>query len=188
MNEKILEAMELNPIIGAVRNPEDIPLAVRSPVSSVFLLKTDIISARYHVEELKKNGKNVFIHMEFIEGLGRDNRAMEYVSKIIRPDGIITTRTTHIKFAKDLGLFTILRFFMVDSQSFETAVKSLGSTEPDMVEIMPAILPSVIGRLKGITGIPIIAGGLVKTKEELIEILKAGALAVSTGKRELWYL
>lgn len=188
MNDNIVGSIEKNPVIAAVRNPEDIPSAVSSPVSCVFVLKTDIITAKYQTDEIKEKNKNVFIHMEFIEGLGRDNKAVDYAGKIIRPHGIITTRTGHIKYARELGLFTILRVFMVDSQSFETAVKSLNSVNPDMIEIMPAILPSVIRKFKSITSIPIIAGGLVQTKEDVIEILKAGALGVSTGKKELWDL
>ena len=35
--------------------------------------------------------------------------------------------------------------------------------------------------------IPVIAGGLIETKAEVTEALCQGALAVSTGKQELWY-
>jgi glycerol uptake operon antiterminator len=33
---------------------------------------------------------------------------------------------------------------------------------------------------------PVIAGGLIESKEDVIEILNAGALAISTGKKVLW--
>ena len=36
------------------------------------------------------------------------------------------------------------------------------------------------------TDIPVIAGGLIETKEEIYKALSAGAAAVSTGARELW--
>ena len=37
------------------------------------------------------------------------------------------------------------------------------------------------------TGIPLIAGGLVETRQEVNTSLTLGAFAVSTGREELWY-
>ena len=36
--------------------------------------------------------------------------------------------------------------------------------------------------------VPIIAGGLIQTKKDIIESLSAGAMAISTTKQELWTL
>ena len=55
-----------------------------------------------------------------------------------------------------------------------------------MIEIMPAVMPGVIRRFKQEISLPVIAGGLIDSKEDIIDILKAGALGVSTGKKELW--
>ena len=38
------------------------------------------------------------------------------------------------------------------------------------------------------SSVPIIAGGLIENKAEVTEALGLGAAAVSTGKKELWYL
>ena len=185
---RIINSIEENPIIAAIRKDEDIDDVIESDVSLVFLLRADIFNVSDCVKKIKDSNKNVFIHFEFLEGLGRDNRSLDYITEVIKPDGIITTRTNHIKYAEEKGLFTIQRFFLVDSQSFETAIKSLQSIKPDMVEIMPAVMPGVIKRFKEKVNLPIIAGGLVDSKEDIIEILKAGALGVSTGKKELWVL
>ena len=37
-----------------------------------------------------------------------------------------------------------------------------------------------------IPDIPIIAGGLVESKEDVMEVLKNGGIAVSTSKESLW--
>ncbi len=60
---------------------------------------------------LKRKEKKAFIHMDFIEGLGKDQKAIDYINEVIGPDGIISTRSNHIKYARDIGLFTIQRFF-----------------------------------------------------------------------------
>jgi len=36
--------------------------------------------------------------------------------------------------------------------------------------------------------IPVIAGGLIETKTEVFDALGCGATAVSTGRKNLWYL
>lgn len=186
MVSDIIDNIEGNPIIAAVRNEEDIETAIKSEVSSVFLLKADIFNVGYYVDKIKNSGKHVFIHFEFLEGLGRDNKAIDYIAEAIKPDGIITTRSNHIKRAEERGLFTIQRFFLVDSQSYETAIKSLQNVKPNMIEVMPAVMPGVIRRFKEEVTLPIIAGGLINSKEDIIDILRAGALGVSTGKKELW--
>ena len=52
--------------------------------------------------------------------------------------------------------------------------------------MMPGILPEIIKEFNRNIGIPIIAGGLIKTKNEIYQALGAGAKAISTGKQELW--
>jgi Glycerol-3-phosphate responsive antiterminator (mRNA-binding) len=184
--KEILGSIEANPVIAAVRQEEDIDLAVESQVSAVFLLHADIFNVKALVDKIKNSGKSAFIHIDLLEGLGKDHRAIDYISREIKPDGIITTKSTHIKYAKECGLFTIQRFFLVDSQSFDLTVKTARATQPDMLEIMPAVMPGIISRLCKELNLPIIAGGLITSKEEIFDILKSGAIGASTGKAELW--
>ena len=61
----------------------------------------------------------------------------------------------------------------------------LKASETEFAEIMPGVAYKVISKLAK-TNVPIIAGGLIETKIEVMEALGAGAVAVSTGKKELW--
>ncbi len=79
-------------------------------------------------------------------------------------------------------------FFLIDSKSFETTIKTVKSVKPDMIEIMPGVLPQTILKLTQQLSVPIIAGGLIETKEDIIAVLKVGALGVSVGKNCLWEL
>jgi glycerol-3-phosphate responsive antiterminator len=165
---------------------EDIEYALESTVTTIFLLREDIFTIEKNVQNIKDKNKSVFVHIELLEGLGRDNRAIDYLTEVIRPNGIITTRTGQVKYAREKGIYTIQRFFLVDSQSYETAIKSVQSVKPDMIEIMPAVMPGIIGRFSKDVSLPVIAGGLIDSKNDIIEALKAGALGASTGKKELW--
>jgi glycerol uptake operon antiterminator len=185
---RILSSIEQNPVIAAVRHEADLDAAVEAQVSAVFLLHCDIFSMQKMVDRVKLSGKFVFVHLDLLEGLGRDQKAVEYIADIVKPDGIISTKTPSIKHAREAGLFAIQRFFLVDSQSFEQSVKTAKASMPDMVELMPAVMPPVIQKACKLLESPVIAGGLIESKEDIIEILKAGALGASTGLKELWRL
>lgn len=174
-----------NKVIAAVRSQEELLKAAQSDVKIVFDLAPDILTVQERVDILHKAGKKFFIHIDLAVGIGKDRSGIIYV-KNAGVDGIISTRSTIIKTARDEGLFTVQRFFIVDSHSINTAIDSLKSSKAQMIEIMPGIILKVIKELKKTIEVPIIAGGLIETREEVAEVLKNGASAVSTGKIELW--
>ena len=139
------------------------------------------------VESAHAAGKKIFLHMDLAEGIGKDKAGLQYV-KMKGVDGIISTRVSMIKTARELGLFTVQRFFIVDSQSVNTTLEGIKASKPDMIEIMPGIVTKTFKRLSDKVDVPIIAGGLLEEKEEIIAALSSGADAVSTGKKELWNL
>ncbi len=184
--QNLLNRIEANPVIAAVRSEGELQAALDSPVSTVFLLHADIFNLSSMVDRIQASGKSALVHMDFLEGLGRDNRAIDYLKERIRPDGIISTKSGHVKYAREQGLFAVQRFFLIDSQSYENSIKTALQIKPHMVEVMPGIIPRVLERITKQLDIPIIAGGLIETKEEVVEILKAGAWGISTGNSSLW--
>jgi glycerol uptake operon antiterminator len=183
---EIIRSIRQKPVIAALRGEQLLEAALASTVSTVFYLHADIFRLGELTEKARERGKIAFFHLEFIDGLGRDGAAVQYLSKTARPDGVITTRVNSVKEAKDAGLFAVQRFFMVDRQSYDTAVKNIEIARPDMIELMPGIIPQIIRQMASDTNIPVIAGGLVTTKEEAFLALQAGAAAVSTGTQDLW--
>lgn len=184
----MLERLKINPIIAAVRNAEGLDKALHSEVTTIFLLNSDIFNIRNLTEAIQSKNKSVFVHMDFVEGLGNDHKAVDYLAEVIRPDGIISTRGSLIRHARGKGLFSIQRFFLIDSLSYQTAIKQVYSVKPDMIEVLPGVMPSVINRICREVSIPVIAGGMIDSKQDIIEILKAGAMGASVGKTSLWDL
>lgn len=186
--KELLNQLEAYPIIAAVRDEEGMARALASPVKVIFLLNGTLSNIRSRINQVKESGKVVFVHLEMMSGLSKDQAAVEFLHMEMKPTGILTTKPNLIPKARSLGLITIQRLFMLDSLSIQTGIKMVNLNRPDLVEIMPAIIPKVIVRVKKESPIPIIAGGIVETKEEIIGLLKVGALAVSTSKTDLWYL
>ncbi len=174
-------------IIAAVRTNEDFIKAIKSDVSMIFMLIPNISYIKEQANIAHKAGKKLFIHIDLAEGIGKDEFGIRF-AKEQGVDGIISTRANIIKIAKKLDIFALQRFFIVDSQSINTTVETLKSSKADMIEIMPGNNPKAIRRLGEKVDIPIIAGGLIETKEEADEIIKVGAYSVSTGAEELWNL
>ncbi|MDD6032810.1 MAG: glycerol-3-phosphate responsive antiterminator, partial [Oscillospiraceae bacterium] len=75
-----LSLMEENPVIAAVRDPARWQQALASPAPVLFLLCGDILTARGLVDVARVRGKQVFVHMELLGGLGRDNRAVDFIA------------------------------------------------------------------------------------------------------------
>ena len=173
------------PVIAAVHTEADFEKALDSDIQAVFMLASDIMTLDGFVRRAHEKEKLLFIHMDFVEGLSKDAAGVQYLAtKNI--DGIISTRSNIIIAAKKRGICCIQRFFMVDSRSVDTAIESLRQTQPDLIEVMPAIAYKSIARIKSRTHTPIIAGGLIETKDEIFSALNAGAEFVSTGAKSLW--
>ena len=185
MYKKIISCLEASPIIAAVRD-KSFDKALNSPVDVIFLLGGRISTIESRIKAAHDAGKYVFVHIDLAEGIGKDKYGIEFLSNC-KADGIISTKSFLIKAAADCGMLTVQRFFAYDSQGVASINDCLAGSTPDIVEIMPGVIGKIIAQFsKGST--PLIAGGLVETKQEITAALKLGALAVSTGKEELWYI
>lgn len=183
--KEIKDCFERSPVIAAIPNVL-LRSALESPVEIIFDLKVSLLEADKSINMVHAAGKKIFIHVDLADGIGKDKAGVEYLAKL-GVDGIISTRAPLIRYGNDAGLLTVQRFFTLDSKGVDCIEDMLETAKPSLIEIMPGIASKVINRFNG-RGIPIIAGGLIETKQEITEALKNGAEAISTGKQDLWYL
>lgn len=179
------DCLEQNPIIAAVSD-ENFDAALASPAQVIFYLSADLLTVKEKIQQAHSENKYILVHIDLAVGIGKDRTGIQYLSQC-GVDGIISTRAQLIRFAKEQELLTVQRFFALDSKGMESIGEMLHNTNPNLMEIMPGVIGKAISRFsKG--NVPVIAGGLVQTKQEVMEALKSGAAAVSTGCKELWYL
>ncbi len=86
----------------------------------------------------------------------------------------------------ELGLIGGQRAFLIDSIALENVRKQLVSFRPDFMEIMPGMMPKILKQIREITSIPLVAGGLLSDKGDIMAAFQAGVDAVSTTKEDLW--
>ncbi|MDD7157510.1 MAG: glycerol-3-phosphate responsive antiterminator [Firmicutes bacterium] len=180
----IVSILKKNPIIHAVSTADGLMAAADGKCDVIFLLKSDLSALKKSVAYAHDRGKKIFIHIDLADGLGKDEAAVEFVAKFIKPDGIISTKYSLIRAAKELGLGTVYRVFLIDSQGVQTAMNTLGRSDCDFVEVMPGIIFKEIRAFAALNK-NLIAGGLIETREEVECALRAGALAVSTSSDKL---
>lgn len=179
--------LEENPIIAAVKNRESLEAAcAEEEIKVIFILFGDINSIASIVEKVHNSGCIAMVHIDLISGLASKDIAVDYIKHNTKADGIITTKPALIKRAAELGFYTVLRVFLIDSMAFENLKTQVYNLRPDFIEVLPGIMPKIISKLKKCVKSPIIAGGLISDKEDVLAALSAGATSVSTTHEEVW--
>jgi glycerol uptake operon antiterminator len=181
-----LERIYDQPIIGAISTPQDLRGLDEAPCQVYFILNGDISTLSQMVKEILSKGKCVFVHIDLCQGLKNDASGLRFLQEQIQPTGIITTKGSLIQEAKKLGLATIQRLFLLDTKNLESGMVSIKKYQPDAVEVLPGGLTKVTKLIVEQSKIPVITGGLILDKDDVIASLQAGAVGVSTSLRKLW--
>jgi len=184
----LTERLSENPIIAAIKSVDKLDEALQSSVEIIFLLTGDVFNLKDMVDRIHKRRKKAFVHIDLIEGIAGDTVGLRYICEKVQPDGIITTKGHLIKAAKKMKVLTIQRLFILDSLSLNTGIHSIKTHNPDAVEILPGVMPKITREIVASTGRPIITGGLIKDKDDVIQSLKAGAMGISTSSADIWEL
>ena len=182
----LLEIIADSPVIAAVKDEEGLAKSLRTDCRIIFILYGNICSLTTIVEKVKSRDKLAIVHADLVQGLSAKTEAIDYIKNNTKADGILSTKGNLVKHATDIGLIGILRNFIIDSMAMENVKKQVELAHPDMIEIMPGIMPEIIEKLKNEIKLPLIAGGLISDTKDVIAALSAGADAVSTTKEELW--
>lgn len=192
MNQEFYDAVEANPVIAAVKNDAGLQAAVEmEEIQVIFVLYGDVCTIPEILEKIKAAGKKAMVHIDLIAGLSAKEISVEFIARQTRADGIITTKPALVRRAKELGIFAVLRFFVIDSlalKNIENLEMQCGTSRPNFIEVLPGVMPKVLGRIAKVSRIPMIAGGLITEKEDVIAALSAGAIAVSSTNQDVWNL
>ncbi|MBA3474186.1 MAG: glycerol-3-phosphate responsive antiterminator [Rubrobacter sp.] len=180
-----LEGLRRNPVIPAVRGPDSaLRVALAGEHAAVFVLGGDIFQVLERVGAARRRPA-VCINVDLVGGVSADASGLRFLSG--RIEGVISTHRHVVELAKQAGLFTIHRLFAIDSGAVERGVKLIRRAQPHCVEILPALAyPEVAAAYPEVLERPVLAGGLLKSQEDVSSILAAGAAGISTSDQGLW--
>ena len=192
MRREFIEMIEAAPVIAAVKDDEGLEICLTSEVEAVFILFGDICTIADIVARVKDAGKIAMVHMDLVTGLSPQDVSIDFIRKYTRADGIITTKANLITHAREIGLVTVLRYFVIDSLalfSIERRSRENRDSQPDMIEILLGIIvPKMVRKICSMSKVPVLCGGLIQEKEDVMNALANGAAAISTTCPEVWFM
>jgi glycerol uptake operon antiterminator len=187
--ERFFEILKTRPVIAGVRRSAQVHEAIQAGVRILFVLGEDVFALRDSLARSRAAGCLLLAHVDLIKGVGRDEVGIRFLAREFEVDGVLTTRGNLIGPARREGLIAIQRLFVLDSESLEAGLPAVERAAPDAVEVLPGvILPLIADRLRPAGTPPVIAGGLIRTRGQVQEALRAGAVGISTSQSELWAL
>ena len=172
MKQELMDAIQETPVIAAVKDDDGLQNALQNEnIRVVFILYGDICNISTLVQRIHAAGKFAIVHVDLIAGLASKEVAVDFIRSQTEADGIISTRQSFIRRAKELGLAAILRVFLLDSIS---------------LDILPGTMPKILRRVCADAKVPVLTGGLIADKEDVMAALDAGATAISTTNQAVW--
>ena len=159
MNER-LHFFENEPIIAAVKTEEKLQRALGSECNIIFFLFGNICNIPNLVQSVKERGKYAFVHIDLINGLAAKEIAADYIRSFTRADGVLSTKPQILRHAREIGLITVLRVFVLDSLALDNIEKLRAACNPDLIELVPGLMPKIIRQVHSLHRTPLIAGGL----------------------------
>ena len=184
MKERLLNYFKEIPVAAAVKSERELDCCLNSTCPVVFLLCGDLCTVPRFVQKIKAAGKIAIVHMDLVEGLSAKDAAVDYITNATEADGVISTKSSLIRYAKQQGLLTIQRYFLLDSRVLDNLFRT--GCPADFLEVMPGVMPKIIRELTQSIDKPLIAGGMVRDREDAKAALEAGAVAVSSTNPAIW--
>lgn len=182
----VLDALADDPVIASVKDASALDDVLASDRGVVFVLYGSVLDVADVVDRAKAAGKTVFVDVDLLDGFAARDVVVTWIAQHTRADGVLSTKSTLVRAAKRAGLVAVQRFFLVDSFSYHQLPRVVEQARPDAIEILPGCMPRVITWLREDTDVPVIAGGLVCDKADVVAALGAGAVAVASSNRDVW--
>jgi glycerol uptake operon antiterminator len=183
--EAFLARLAWSPCCAAVTAEEQVTAAIQSPAQILFILRGDGLDMTPVIKRIHEAGKLVAVHLDLIAGLRADRTGVAWLARS-RPDAIISSHGQLMPAIRSEGITAIQRLLLVRRSHLTTALNAIARSAPDILEVLPGvILPDVVHLMPSF-GVPLLAGGFVRTEPEVRAILAAGAVGVTTSWPPLW--
>lgn len=187
MKEKIQikELIEQQICVPVIPNMKQLEKFIESDLLICLFQDIHISLLEHMIRKTHESNKLALVHIDMIHGISVDEYGTEFLCQKLRADGIISTKTKIIETTKKNKKIAVLRVFLIDSKSIERGIETILKSQPDVVEVMPAIAYKIIPYIKSKISTPIIGGGLLKSVEDVKDGLNAGCIAFTVSNLNL---
>lgn len=187
MKQELMDAIQETPVIAAVKDDDGLQNALQNEnIRVVFILYGDICNISTLVQRIHAAGKFAIVHVDLIAGLASKEVAVDFIRSQTEADGIISTRQSFHRRAKELGLAAhppgVPAGLHLAGEPGQDARQPPGLSGHPARQSLPKILRRVCADAK----VPVLTGGLIADKEDVMAALDAGATAISTTNQAVW--
>ena len=182
---EFIAALAGAPCCPAVTTDEQFDRALLSPSQVLFVLRANGLELGHLVGRAHERGKLVAVHLDLLAGLRSDRGAVGWLARS-GADAVITSHGHLVAAIKNQGMVAIQRLLAAHGSQLAAGLASIARSEPDVIEFLPGVVLPQARHLLPRLGPPMLAGGFVRSRDDVRAILAAGALAVTTGREELW--
>ena len=182
-----LSSLSAFPCCPATTTGDQFLRALESRAEVVLILRANGLELAPFIVQAHARGKLVAIHLDLVSGLRSDRSSVQWLRES-GADAVISSRGHLMPAIKRERMTAIQRLLLVRQTQLSTGVGSIRRSEPDIVEILPGVvLPQILHLLPDL-GRPLLAGGFVRSVDDIQALLGSGAVAVTSSKEELWSL
>lgn len=175
-------------IIPSVRELKYLSLACQTTSPLVLLTNTHIGNLKNQVQYVHQHHKKACVQLEMIDGLATDQTAIKLLKQLFKVDALSTTSIACANTAKKIGIYSVFRFFLIDSVSLTRSLKILKHSKFDAIELLPSYCSVVFyPQIRKVVSpaTTFIAGGFIRSQEQIESMFKSGINAVSTSDIKL---
>nr|BBH93555.1 transcriptional regulator [Thermogemmatispora argillosa] len=184
--DEFLRLARVHPVAAAIKAEKDWSPALESRACLLFALQGDAFALAPLVEQAHARGKRMVAHLDLLAGIGKDRAGLAYLRQI-GFDAVITSRPVLVSAARAEGLLTIQPLLLTEESAVVSCVRQIAQAQPDLIEVLPGIIfPAFARTVRALVPGPFIAGGFIRTPQEVAQLLATGCVLVSSSARQLW--
>lgn len=174
-------------IIPSVRDLRNFEIALKSVSNVIFLSEVHLGNLKSLIKKCHDNNKIALVNIDLVGGLATDQMGIKLLKNLFKVDGIISSNSTNVNMAKMIGLYAIQRFFLIDSRGLESGLKALKNSKCDAIEVLPGLISTNFkDKIAKVRNVPLLGGGFITERSNVIEVYKAGFVGVTTSEKKLW--
>ncbi len=182
-----LSKLAASPCCPATTTGELFELALQSRPPVLLILRADGLTLGPVIDRAHSRGKLVAVHLDLVSGLRSDRAAVVWLAQA-GADAVVSSRGHLMAAIKQQSMTAIQRLLLVRRSQLDAGVASIRRSEPHAVEVLPGILLPQIRQSLPDLGLPLLAGGFVRTREHVDALIESGALCVTSSNHALWDL
>jgi glycerol uptake operon antiterminator len=170
---------------AAITASDQLDDALESLAPVVFVLRGNGLHLGSLVRQIHDAGKLVAVHVDLVGGLRADRASVSWLAAA-GVDAVISSHGQLMAPIRHEGMTAILRLLLTRRSQLDTAVSAIARSNPNIVEVLPGVILPWVAPLLPDFGVPVLAGGFIRTAGDVEAVLATGALGVTTSAGQLW--